>query len=116
MLTIKELIDANVTRCEEDFEHPLDSWSLLEWTGAITGETGEAANVAKKIKRRSQGMERFNKEDETDENLLEALGNELADAVHYIVLCAAAAGIDLERVLRSKFNEVSDRVGSDKKL
>lgn len=116
MLTIKELTDANVTRCEGDFKHPLDSWSLLEWAGAAAGEVGEAANISKKLKRRAQGMERFNKEGETDENLHEALGNELSDAIHYIVLWAAAAGIDLERALRRKYNEVSNRVGSDKKL
>jgi hypothetical protein len=31
-------------------------WTLLEWAGAMCGESGEAANVAKKLRRLEQRL------------------------------------------------------------
>lgn len=52
-LTFDHFAEANRARCEAEdgFRHPINSWSLADWIVATTGELGEAANVAKKIKR-----------------------------------------------------------------
>lgn len=94
-LTFEKLRHENVNRCIENY-HPLNSWSHLEWAGAICGESGEFANMAKKLKR--------GQEISPDE-----LGTELADIVIYCDLAAAALGLKLEDFIISKFNEVSDR-------
>ena len=75
-------------------------WTVLEWAGAMCGEAGEAANVAKKI--RSNGL---------SSELHQALAKELADTVSYAALLAAKMTIDLEAAVREKFNEVSEREG-----
>lgn len=91
--------------------HPegLDSWSHLEWAGAMAGEAGEAANLAKKLKRIETGI--VGQDSATREELIKAYGDELADVVLYAFCCATAAGIDLGNAVRHKFNLVSERNG-----
>lgn len=117
-LTIKELTKANVTRCEAigGFNHSLKAWSLMEWAGAATFEYGEGGNYAKKISRIDLGLPGNKATDGERQALIAKMADEIADGIHYGTLWAAAAGIDLEAVLRNKFNEVSDRIGSDIKL
>ena len=69
---------------------------------ALTGEMGEAANLLKKMKRG----------DFTLDQIREDVGRELADVAIYLDLLADHLGIDLGAVTRSKFNEVSERIGS----
>lgn len=107
-LTFDELRQANVKRAIEDFNHPLDSWSLTDWCCAMAGEVGEACNFAKKIRR---GLEVDTKQD-----LKIELGRELADVITYADLIAASLGIDLGEIIKQKFNEVSDRRGAPTKL
>lgn len=116
MLTIDRLIEANVTRTERDFNHKLTDWSIMEWGAACAGEVGEACNVAKKLRRRQMGMERFNKAGESEFSLQQKLADEIADCIHYAVLWAVAADIDLEEALRSKFNRISAIQGSSVRL
>ena len=77
-------------------------WALSAWCNAVCGELGEAANLIKKIERG----------DFTLDEAREALGKEFADINTYLDLLAMRAGIDLGDAIVSKFNEVSERVGS----
>lgn len=73
---------------------------------ALAGEVGEACNVIKKVRRG----------DRTMDDARPDIANELADAVIYLDLLAARAGIDLGNAVAAKFNEVSERVGSPRRL
>jgi NTP pyrophosphatase (non-canonical NTP hydrolase) len=98
----------NVARCESPdngFNQKLDEWSILEWAGAMSGEAGEATNVAKKIRRK-----RIQRGD--DKATVALLGEELADTICYATLTAARAGIDLGEAVVAKFNKVSKEIGS----
>jgi NTP pyrophosphatase (non-canonical NTP hydrolase) len=109
-LTFRQLRDANCARIPRfknrrgEYCHEIDGsdWSLGEWMNAVTGELGEAANLIKKITRG----------DFTLEEGREDLGKELADIMIYLDILAFRAGVDLGDAVRSKFNEVSDRVGA----
>lgn len=79
------------------------SWTAADWMLALTGEMGEAANMIKKIRRG----------DFTLGAVREGVGRELADVAIYLDLLADHLGIDLGAVTRSKFNEVSERIGSE---
>lgn len=116
-LTIGSLQEANVERLPEfrdatgRLSHPYIEgqpvgfdWSLPEWTNAMCGEAGEAANIAKKIRRGDFSN--------AVEDGRAKLGEELADVLCYAVLVAHRAGIDLEEAVQQKFNMVSERVGS----
>lgn len=103
-LAFKELRTINIERCNSAF-FPLESKDGPWWGNAMAGECGEACNVVKKIDR--DGL--------TDERVA-ALAKELADVVTYADLLAARYGIDLGHVIAAKFNEVSERVGSELRL
>jgi NTP pyrophosphatase (non-canonical NTP hydrolase) len=113
MLTFDTLREANRQRlptfrnAKGELSHPTidghnDNWSLCDWSNAVTGELGEAANIIKKIRRG----------DMTLDEARHALAKELADVQTYLDLLAMAAGIDLGRATIEKFNEVSQRVDS----
>ena len=94
----------------------LSIWSGLEWCGAMCGEAGEAANIAKKLLRWEQGL-RGNREAENNpETLIVNLGTELADTVLYAMLAASRYRIDLENCIRTKFNETSIQQGFPERL
>jgi NTP pyrophosphatase (non-canonical NTP hydrolase) len=113
-LGFDELRAANVKRCREFRNaqgvmcHPegVDGWSPSQWMVAVVGEVGETANILKKVERG----------DFTLESVREDLRRELADVQTYLDLLAASLGVDLGRATVDKFNEVSERVGSDVKL
>lgn len=77
-------------------------WSLSQWSNAVCGEVGEAANIVKKIERG----------DYTLEDAARPLADELADVAIYLDLLALRAGIDLSQAIVRKFNAVSRRVHS----
>ncbi len=105
-LTFRRLRETNVRRCQDAFKRCLTDWSLAEWSNAMAGECGEACNLTKKMLRGDRGGKKDIKE----------LGKEIADVIVYADLLAAAAGIDLEKAVIQKFNEVSDRKKSKIKL
>lgn len=86
--------------------HDGSDWALSQWSNATLGELGEAANLIKKIER----------EDFTLEEAREELAKELADVAVYLDILAFRCGVDLGAAVRSKFNEVSERVGVDVRL
>lgn len=80
----------NLKRCEspDGFAHKIDSWSESDWMTAIAGEMGE-----------------------TEEQLREALGKEIADMVICCDLLATRLGLKLGDLVRDKWNETSEKIG-----
>ncbi len=76
-------------------------WSLGDWSNAVLGELGEAANLIKKIQRG----------DRTLDGAREELAKEFADVVTYLDILAFRAGVDLGAATAAKWDEVSERVG-----
>jgi len=81
-------------------------WCLGQWSNAVLGELGEAANLIKKIERG----------DITLAEGRQALADELADVQTYLDILAFRAGIDLGAATVKKWNEISERVGSPLRL
>jgi len=77
-------------------------WCLAQWSNAVLGELGEAANIIKKVERG----------DMTLDEARPILAREYADVVTYLDILAYQTGVDLGRATVNKFNEVSERVGS----
>lgn len=95
---------ASISRANRWHDGDFHNWTVLEWAGAMAGEAGEAANVAKKIRRAEQRI-RGNRE--TPVELLAKLGKECADVVLYMVLLCAYYDLDLESHIVQVFNEKS---------
>ncbi len=91
-------------------------WTPSDWLEAVVGELGEYANVHKKYKRGDITAEEFER----------LASKELADVITYLSILAMRAldtpgnphptGIDLGQAVINKFNEVSQRVGSNVRL
>ena len=123
-MTIIELMKANLSRVER--WHSLADWSVLEWAGAMCGESGEAANFAKKLKRVETGMANHDKRvgslRETEDLILlyrKGVLKEYADTVIYGVLMCARAGATPEEVqeaIRDVFNAKSIEYGFPERL
>ncbi len=75
----------------------------------LSGETGEACNVIKKLERERHGWKGSR---DTKEHLAE----ELADIVITTDLTAIAAGIDLEKAIVEKFNATSEKHGFPQRI
>lgn len=88
-------------------------WNLLEWAGAMCGESGEAANVAKKIRRLD--MQLPNKEKGLNkDNLTELemkLAEEVADSIIYGIIILSKIGADVSIVLATVFDKKSEEYG-----
>ncbi len=78
-------------------------WSLGEWSNAVLGELGEAANIIKKIQRGDISLE----------DARPALAKEFADVLTYLDILSYQAGVNLSTATVDKFNEISRRVGAD---
>lgn len=88
-------------------------WTPAQWLQALMGELGEYADKRKKFERGDLTVAEFTLEAE----------KELADVQTYLDILAMRCldepgfadkdGIDLGRATIAKFNEVSDRVGSN---
>lgn len=107
-MDFKTLSDIHRKRQEE--YHDINLWSTLEWAGSMCGEAGEAANIAKKIKRIDCGSKKKSKK--SREELVRHLGEELADTVLYADLIAISLGLELEDLIKDKFNKDSLKDGS----
>ena len=73
----------------------------------MCGEAGEAANVAKKIKREFTGMKNGLSAGSIQE-LDKKLAQECADVFIYLVLLAASRNIDLGQAVIDTFNKKSE--------
>ncbi len=111
MMTFREFASLNCERCQSPtgFNQTLGSWSLSDWMTAVTGELGEAANIAKKLNRVRDGIPGNR---ETEAELRFALREEIADVFIYLDLLAQSQGFALEDAVREKFNKTSRKIGS----
>ncbi len=77
-------------------------WSPAQWLQAVMGELGEYANIRKKFERGDIDHEKF----------LQEAKDELADVITYLDILCLQLGIELDAAVKSKFNRISERVGS----
>lgn len=132
-LTFSRLSETNGQRCERwhgpDWREPEDAWTIADWSNALAGEAGEAANVVKKLRRIDADLwdkQKYPGETRGDlvhkppaearDLLVSRLRNELADVVLYADLLAQKTGIDLGAAVREKFNRVSEEQGFAERL
>lgn len=110
-MNLPEFSRVNRARCEspDGFRHALNSWSRSDWITAVTGELGEAANVAKKLNRCRDGIVG---NDKGESELRQDFADELADTFIYLDLLAQSEGIDLSQAVVDKFNRTSAKIGS----
>lgn len=116
-LTFEEVAVINVQRCRrwhDGFPDGEDAWTGADWSNAMMGEAGEAANVVKKLRRIETGAR--GAVDPERERLVEMLGDELADTFIYLQLLAAFYGVDLPAAIVRKFNAISEREGLPERL
>lgn len=119
-LTFAALDAANRSRVVRWHPDGLDSWSPLEWAGAMAGEAGEACNAAKKLKRIADQIQNINTE--PGRSLTEravaakAIAKEVADTVIYGSLLVAAVSESLEAALVEVFNRKSEEYGFPERL
>jgi hypothetical protein len=106
--TLARLRVLNLNRVEL-FGHKLHDWNPLEWAGCMCGEAGEAANIAKKLRRIADGC-RVNTGEASEEEMIRKLGTEIAGTLVYADLLAASVGLDLRTIIIEEFDRVSKRV------
>jgi NTP pyrophosphatase (non-canonical NTP hydrolase) len=101
-------------RWHRGFPNGTSDWNGGDWGNALAGETGEACNVIKKIRRLEEG---FAREDSRGrDELLAALARELADVVIYADLTCTYHGFPLGPWVAKKFNETSVKWGFPERL
>lgn len=105
-------------KARSELWHGIQSWSSLEWAGAMCGEAGEAANYAKKLLRIDQGIAKRKEELEktSRETIVNKLGEECADVLIYLVCLCARENINLQTWVQWKFNAISVEFGFPQKL
>lgn len=93
--------------------HRGGDWSLLEWCGAMGGEAGEAANIAKKIKRINDSLPNIQAGTKvTDEPLLRLkLAREVADTQIYGFIIQSRLGVSAASMIAQVFDEKSIEYG-----
>lgn len=110
-MNISEFQKINETRAE--LWNKGGDWSLLEWAGAMCGESGEAANYAKKIKRLETNLP--NKEaglDISNNELLKVkMATEVADSIIYGIIILSRLGVDASVVIANVFDKKSIEYG-----
>ena len=115
MLDFETLCRENTARCNESF-HSLFSWSPMDWAAAMAGEAGEACNLIKKMRRLVLIDSDWGSRALKDRKKVREVVDELADVVIYADLLASRIGERLDRAIQRKFNEVSKRIGSPRRL
>lgn len=110
---VTEISDLRSRKWHKDGE--LD-WSVLEYAGAMCGEAGEAANVAKKILRQESGMKNGISTGLTTDQLDDMLGMEIADTFLYLVLLAKKRNISMGEFIILCFNRKSQEYGFPERL
>jgi NTP pyrophosphatase (non-canonical NTP hydrolase) len=133
-LDLAELARINAERCRRWHPPESEPWSLADWSNAMCGEAGEAANLVKKLRRietatdtgpwwrdRADGGQDWVPRDSQARILAKGIGLELADVVIYADLVAQEltrryGGYDLSDLIVTKFNAVSHREGFPERL
>lgn len=116
-ISIDAFAKINLERCDapkpQGFGGHKD-WKPDNWTNAVCGEGGEAANKAKKFSKRIEDcktLEEYIQFCETTEgqNMLRDIAVELADTITYSLIAIQKFGFDPTEVLVTTFNTVSLR-------
>ncbi len=112
-MDITEFQLINTVRAKRWHNGDTKQWSLLEWAGAMAGETGEACNIAKKLRRLD--FELPNKEaglNKTNINELKhKLGTEIADSIIYGLIVLSEIDIDASSIIAEVFDKKSIEYG-----
>lgn len=114
-LTFERLSAVNRKRCGRWHHQDTEPWTAADWSNAMCGEAGEAANVVKKLRRIELGTTGALDTLTVDE-LREKLADEIADVVLYADLLAAHFGLSLVDCVVPKFNRVSIAQGFPERL
>jgi NTP pyrophosphatase (non-canonical NTP hydrolase) len=104
---------ARATRWHPGFPED-NTWTGGDWSNAMQGEAGEAGNIVKKLRRLECGFTGVL--DGSWPELIERLGEELADTMIYLDLVATKYGVDLPVAIVRKFNAVSELQGFPERL
>lgn len=113
-LTFWKLQQTNQHRCRRWHSPDTERWTGADWSNAMNGEAGEAANVVKKLRRHETRT--ATEIDPPLATLQVMLSDEIADTILYAFLLADHYGIDVETAVRLKFNAVSERQGFPERL
>jgi NTP pyrophosphatase (non-canonical NTP hydrolase) len=95
----------NLERANAWHKLGIEEWSLSDWAVAMVGEAGEACNQIKKFNRLRVRLQ-SNNPDGFD---MTKLAEELADTFIYLDILATRCGLNLETIVRAKFNAISER-------
>lgn len=129
-LDLAVLAEINAQRCKRWHPETSEPWSLADWSNAMCGEAGEAANMVKKLRRIETGTQTLPSMvhnghevplDSEARILAKGVGLELADVVIYADLVAQEltrkyGGYSLSELIVTKFNAVSHREGFPERL
>ena len=117
-LTISYVQAVNIERANRWHGGNFREWSALEWAGAMCGEAGEAANVAKKLRRIETGAagNAWSDRPLDADGLIFAMKKECADTFLYLTLLASRCGINLAAAVREVFNKKSDEMGFPERI
>lgn len=114
-LTFQQFSEINRDRCQVWHPgFPNDAWTGADWSNAMVGEAGEAANVVKKLRRGELSLP--SAIDPERGVLLYKLSSEIGDVVAYLDLLAQHYGLDLETCVIKKFNYISIREGMPQRI
>lgn len=109
-LTFAAFATANRTRCRRWHGPDSEAWTGADWSNAMCGEAGEAANVVKKL-RRLETHANPGPDDPPEFELRNMLADEIGDVIAYVFLLADHYSIDVATAVAQKFNRVSARQG-----
>lgn len=115
MTSFRQYQDEITNRSEEHL-HPINDWDAMEYACRLAAETGEVCGDLARIRSLQDGPDRPYNADKDPEVLRENVGREIGDVVAFCALLCSRLELDFEEVVVKKFNEVSDRVGSHRKL
>lgn len=114
--TLSELRALGNSRRERWHTPDTEPWTGADWSNAMCGEAGEAANVVKKIRRIETGTGKHLPGTREHAQLVVDLAHELADTIAYADILAQHYGIDLRTAIAEKFNIVSEREGFPERM
>lgn len=112
-MNITQFQKVNAIRAKRWHSDGQTNWNLLEWCGAMCGEAGEAANVAKKIRRLEMSLP--NKEAglvvSNYPELRLALAREIADTIIYGLIILSQLNVESADILTEVFDKKSIEYG-----
>jgi NTP pyrophosphatase (non-canonical NTP hydrolase) len=113
-LDLAALREQNVSRLARWHDPNSEPWTGADWSNAMCGESGEAANVVKKLRRHETRTSPQG--DPPEAGLRDKLADEIADVVIYADLLAHFYGIETAVAVAAKFNRKSMEQGFPERL